>query len=93
MIEIEWDEAKRLWTLAVRDIDFAELNGIFTDPTRLEKEDLRTDYGEPRFLVLCHVNSRLLHVTYTMRGNARRIISARRANAREQRHYARERQN
>jgi uncharacterized protein len=93
MIEVEWDEAKRLWTIANRGIDFDELRDVFLDPARLETEDMRRDYGEPRWVLLSPVGGRLLHVTFTIRGERRRIISARRASIREQRLYARERQN
>lgn len=93
MIDVEWDEAKRLWTLANRGIDFDALRNVFVDPARLETEDTRQDYGEQRWVLLCPVGDHLLHVTFTMRGERRRIISARRASTREQRHYARERQN
>jgi uncharacterized protein len=89
-VEVEWHEAKRLWTISVRGIDFDELRGVFTDERRLETADLRQDYGETRWRILCPVNGRLMHVVYTLRGSCRRIISARRANLREQRIYERE---
>lgn len=89
-VEVEWHEEKRLWTIAVRGVDFDDLRDVFTDERRLEVEDLRHDYGERRWRILCPVNGRLMHVTYTLRGTRRRLISARRANAREQRIYERE---
>ena len=42
---------------------------------------MRTDYGERRFVILYPLAGRLIHVTYTMRGRNRRIISARKANS------------
>ncbi|MEZ5903712.1 MAG: BrnT family toxin [Geminicoccaceae bacterium] len=92
MIPVEWDDAKRQWTIANRGVDFLDLIGVFDDPAAIEVEDRRRDYGERRFVVLCPVDGRLYHVTYTLRGDRRRFISARKANQREQRHYARERQ-
>ena len=92
-LDVEWDEAKRAWTLGHRRIDFARLVGIFDDPRRWEREDARRNYGERRWVVLCPLGERVYHVTYTRRGAKRRIISARKANKREQRRYARERQN
>jgi uncharacterized protein len=50
-------------------------------------QDNRKDYGEERFIILCPLDGRMLHVTYTARGTAARIISARRANKRERRYY------
>jgi uncharacterized DUF497 family protein len=89
-VDVEWHEEKRLWTIAVRGIDFDDLRGVFADDRRLETEDVRRDYGESRWRILCPVDGRPMHVTYTLRGQRRRIISARRANAREQRTYDRE---
>jgi uncharacterized DUF497 family protein len=51
------------------------------------REDLREDYGEDRFVLLGMVEDRLLHVTYTMREERVRIISARLAEPRELRRY------
>jgi uncharacterized DUF497 family protein len=85
----EWDERKRAWMLAQRGIDFVDVLGVLDDPRRLEVEDLRKDYGEHRFVILCPVEGRLLHVTWTPRGANRRIISARKANERERRVYER----
>lgn len=89
-VEVEWHEEKRLWTIAVRGVDFDNLRNVFADERRLEFEDQRRDYGERRWRILCPVDGRLMHMTYTWRGTVRRIISGRRANAREQRLYERE---
>lgn len=88
----EWDERKRQRTLAERGIDFLDLLTVFDDPARVEVEDTRRDYGESRFVILCPVRGRLFHVTYTRRGERRRIISARKTNQREQRAYERYRE-
>ena len=86
-MQLEWDEAKRRANLIKHKVDFAGLASVFTDPKRVEVPDRRRDYGERRVVILCPVQGRLLHVTYTLRGSARRIISARKANRREQRFY------
>lgn len=86
-VQLEWDEAKRLSNLIKHKIDFEGLASIFTNPRRVEVPDERREYGEPRMTVLCPVHGRLLHVTYTPRGRARRIISARVASRREQRFH------
>jgi uncharacterized DUF497 family protein len=57
------------------------------DPRRLVAEDARRDYGEPRFRVLGVVDGRILFVVYTWRGGVCRLISARKADARERRRY------
>nr|WP_245987105.1 BrnT family toxin [Azospirillum thermophilum] len=59
---------------------------VFEGPT-IVRPDLR-DYGtETRFVTFGHVDGRLLAVVHTWRGNVCRIISARKANKREQRAY------
>jgi uncharacterized DUF497 family protein len=85
----EWDEQKRRQILTERGIDLLEVLALFAAPERIEFEDVRKDYGERRFVLLCPLDGRLLHVTYTMRHGNRRIISARKANKREQRIYER----
>jgi uncharacterized protein len=82
-----WDERKRLRTIATKGVDLADVTSVLDDPARVEAEveDTRRDHGERRFLVLRPVGGRLLHVTHTSRGRARRLISARKGNRREQR--------
>ena len=49
--------------------------------------DDRKDYGEVRYNMLAKVNGRVFHITFTERGRILWIISARKANLREQRRY------
>lgn len=53
------------------------------------KVDAREIYGETRFNAHGLIGARLHVLTFTLRGNAVRIISLRRANAREVRRYVR----
>ncbi len=85
----EWDEAKRQCNGRRHGIDFLDVLPGVSDPQRLIQEDARKDYGERRFHLLGLLRGRLYHVTFTERGQDIRIISARRANKREQRHYER----
>lgn len=62
--------------------------GSFLDPRRLVAEDERRAYRERRFRVLGVVDRRVLFVVCTWRGGMCRLISARRASARERRRYA-----
>lgn len=50
--------------------------------------DTRRDYGEDRYVALGYIFSRLYCVVYTDRADARRIISLRKANSREEKRYA-----
>jgi hypothetical protein len=45
------------------------------------------DYGEVRYNMLAKVQGRVFHITFTERGGILWIISARKANQREQRRY------
>ena len=46
-------------------------------------EDARFDYGEPRFTTVGVLESRMVILVWTPRGEIRRIISMRKANERE----------
>lgn len=52
--------------------------------------DSRRDYGEARMIGLALTGARLYCVIFTDRGNARRVISLRKANEREVRRYVSE---
>jgi uncharacterized protein len=82
----EWDEAKRERNIRDRKIDFRDILPLFHGHT-IEIVDDRVDYGETRIICFGELNGRLYVVVYTWRGLNRRIISARKANAREQRTY------
>jgi uncharacterized DUF497 family protein len=64
------------------------------DPNRLEDIDIRFAYGEERIQVIGTANRRILFVVVAMRGeDVCRIISARKADRREQdRYYAGDRE-
>ena len=59
----------------------------FTIHTGIVTQDLRHDYGEDRFSAIGAINDLVYVLVYTMRGTVIRIISARKANAREVKHY------
>jgi uncharacterized protein len=87
----EWDEHKRTRNLEEHGLDFIDVIPCFTDERRVVAEDRRTDYWEQCFHLLCPLRQRIYHVTFTERGANIRIISARKANRREQRYYAEQR--
>jgi uncharacterized DUF497 family protein len=86
MMGFEWDEAKRQRNIRDRRIDFIDVLPLFDDET-IEVIDDRFDYREARIICFGELNGRLYVVVYTWRGENRRIISARKANVREQRAY------
>jgi uncharacterized DUF497 family protein len=50
--------------------------------------DNRRNYGEPRMCGLVPLDERLFFVAFVDRADVRRVISLRKANNREKRHYA-----
>ena len=82
----EWDAGKNAVNLAKHGVDFADASRIFEGPV-LERLDDREDYGETRIAAVGVVEGRELFVVYTMRGETRRIISARKANQHERHAY------
>jgi uncharacterized DUF497 family protein len=87
----EWDEVKRLRVLADRGIDFEDILDAFDDPFRLERHDRRQDYGETRYVMLAMSSGRVYNIVYTVRNAKIRIITAFKANTREQSRYAEDR--
>lgn len=86
-MQIEFDEAKRAITLQERGLDFADAGEVFAAAT-VTFPDLRRDYGEERFNTVGLLHERMVVVAWTPRGTARRIISMRKANEREQARYS-----
>ena len=83
----EWDDRKAGQNIAKHGVPFEYAVRVFLDPHRLDSEDTRRDYSEERWLTLGKIEGRLFAVAYTPRGTAIRLISARKANEREQRKY------
>ena len=88
MLQITFDPAKRDATLAGRGLDFAHAVLVFEGAT-IDIVDARRDYGEVRMISVGHLRDRMVVVVWTLRGDARHIISMRKANGREQRTYGR----
>jgi uncharacterized protein len=85
--DFEWDDAKAVSNLRDHRITFEMARDVFADPFIVEWLDEGHDDNEQRFAALGMVETRLLFVSYTMRGAAIRIISARRAEPWERRRY------
>jgi uncharacterized DUF497 family protein len=83
----EWDEEKAAANVAKHGIRFDYATRVFLDPYRIEMLDDREEYGEGRYKTIGIVESRALVVIYTIRNGNIRLISARRAERYEQRHY------
>jgi uncharacterized DUF497 family protein len=82
----EWNEDNRKDHLVNHGVDFRRMTALFDGPTT-ETVDDRQDYRETRVNALGEIEGRVFVVTYTWRGPNRRIISPRKANARERKKY------
>lgn len=86
-IRFVWDATKSDSCFKDRGFDFAYAASVFTDPFKLVETDNRFSYGEDRYKLIGSIEGRLYVVIYTVRERAIRIISARKANRREVKHY------
>lgn len=82
----EFDPVKSAQNERERGLPFPAAARVFDGP-RLEWEDRRRDYGEVRYTTLGEIEGRTFCISFTRRGEAIRIISFRKANARETRRY------
>lgn len=81
-MRITFDPAKRALTLERRRLDFALAGPVF-DTIHMTRADDRRDYGESRFISIGWLGRDVVVLVWTPRGEARRIISMRKANGRE----------
>jgi len=86
-VPIEFDADKREATLAARGLDFADAPLIFAG-RHFTAPDMREGYAEQRFITVGMLRQRMVVMVWTPRGEARRIISMRKANEREQEKFA-----
>lgn len=86
-MRIDYDDAKRNWTLQERGLDFCRAAEVFAG-RHYTAEDLREGYGEQRFVTVGLLDGRMIIMVWTPRGEVRRIISMRKANEREQTRYS-----
>jgi uncharacterized DUF497 family protein len=83
---IEYDTTKDEANQEKHGISLAAAGSIDWE-TALIRPDARKDYSEDRFQALGLLDERLYLVAFTVRGEALRIISMRKANKREERQY------
>jgi hypothetical protein len=86
-IRFEWDDAKNDRCIRDRGFGFAISCRRSSIRTDVVQRDVRRDYGEERLRLYGRVAGRLFVIAYTRRETATRIISARKANARERDRY------
>ncbi len=87
-LTFEWDEVKARENLRKHKVDFDEGKTIFNDSFLLTYPDVDSSEVEERYVNIgLSVRDRVLVLIHTERQGKIRIISCRKATARERRHY------
>jgi uncharacterized protein len=84
-VNYEWDETKRLATLAERGLDFRDARQLFDGRPLCSYPSPRE--GEERIVSIGVVSGRMIAVVWIDRDGSRRVISMRRARNAEERKY------
>ena len=86
-MNFEWDDKKEATNRAKHGLGFEQAIAIFADTERIVDVDSRSNYGEERLITTGYIQGRLCVVVYTEHKNVLRLISARKANVREQKYH------
>ncbi|HQU42013.1 MAG TPA: BrnT family toxin [Pirellulales bacterium] len=87
-MEFEWHADKAASNEKKHGVTFEEAMTVFADPLAVIFDDEEHSDDEPREIIVGHsAQQRLLLISFTERGEAVRIISARRATKRERKDY------
>lgn len=86
-MEFDWDDRKRAANPEKYGLDFADVASFAWETARVLVDE-RRDYGEVRYRAVGLYKGRPHFVVFTLRGERIRLISFRKANAREVRLYA-----
>ncbi|MBM4201087.1 MAG: BrnT family toxin [Gammaproteobacteria bacterium] len=84
---MSFDAAKDAANFAKHGVSLTLANGLDWD-SALTWSDVRRTYGEPRQCGIGYIGLRLYFVAFVDRADGRRVISLRKANAREVKRYA-----
>ena len=87
-MEFAWDTNKATVNLSKHNVSFDEAKTVFQDPFYIVFDDPDHSFEEERRVAIGQsTEDRLLFISYTERGNAIRLISARKATRRERELY------
>jgi len=87
-LAFEWDEIKAKTNFKKHEVSFEEGKTIFNDPSLFTFPDIEHSIAEERYINIgLSASGRILIVTHTERQEKIRIISCRKATARERRFY------
>ena len=81
-----WDERKRRTNLRRHGLDFRDAEVIWDNFT-ITREDIREDYGEPRWVTFGLVRGEVAVLVFTERGGDEHYISFRQAEPYETTYY------
>ena len=91
-LEFEWDVQKSVANLAKHGVSFDDAGTVFDDPLFIDFYDPDHSDDEERYIIMGQSrNGVLMVVSYTERGSAVRLISARKASRREREFYEHDR--
>ena len=82
-----WDDTKAKRNLKDHRMSFEIARTAFDDPNAIDNLDDREDYDEERINRIASIDGVVVFVTFVLRDERIRIISARGANKREQTEY------
>lgn len=85
-MSISYDPIKNARNIAIRGVSFERVRD-FDWSIAWVVEDKRRDYGERRFQALGMIETRLFMLVFTPREGKVHVISLRKANTREIKHY------
>ena len=89
MIAFEWDPEKARANVQKHGVAFEEARSCFYDPRQIAFYDPDHSNDEDRELLIAHSNQgRVLIISYTLKTEVIRIISARKATKSEENRYA-----
>ena len=89
-LSFEWDEGKASGNLAKHGVSFLEASTVFADPLSRTIPDPLHSHDEGRFIIVGEsAAGHTLVIVHIHRGEAVRIISARKATPRERKDYER----
>lgn len=86
-MQIEFDPAKDATNREKHGTSLAFAAEVLADANRLDVLDIRFDYAEERYVSYGMVAGRVWVCVFALRGDRCRVISLRKANARETRRY------
>ncbi|NCR41489.1 MAG: BrnT family toxin [Microcystis aeruginosa W13-11] len=87
-MQFEWNKNKAVNNLSKHGVSFEEAKTIFDDPLYVDFYDPDHSEGEERYLIVGESDrGRLLIVSYTEKGDAVRLISAREVTRTEREAY------